>query len=60
VPIDIEDLDGVPQLGVVAGPVIAVADLLKPEREGLLTIRHARLDGRGHDLVDGAEGVTAV
>ena len=52
VAVDVEDLDGIAQLVVVAAPVIAVADLLKPERDGLLAVRHARLDGRGHDLVE--------
>src|SRR5207248_331674 len=60
VSVDVEDLDRIAQLVVVAGPVIAMANLLKPERVGLLPIRHAWFDGRRHDLVECAKAIATV
>jgi hypothetical protein len=60
VPVDVEDLHGIPEFVVVTLPMVAMADLLEPERERLLPIRHPRPDGRGHDRVDRAEVIAAV
>src|SRR5437899_1335088 len=60
VPVDVEDLHGIPQFGVIALPMVAMADLLEPERPRLLPIRHPRPDGRGHDRIDRAEVIAAV
>jgi len=55
VAVDVEYLDRIAEFGVQAAEMVAVADFLEPQGQGLFLVGHARRDGRGDDLVDRAE-----
>src|SRR5262249_6872266 len=59
-PIDVEQLDGIRELAVVAVKMKTMLDLLPPQRHRFFAIGHARLDRPGNDGVEIAEVVSAV
>ena len=60
VSVDVEYLHRVAEVRAVAAAVEAMRDLLEPKGHGLLLVAHPRGDGRGHDLIEGAEVVPPV
>jgi hypothetical protein len=58
--VDIEYLDGIQKLVVVAVEVKARLEFLPPQGPGFFAVRHPRFDGLGDDFIEGAEVVTAV
>ena len=59
-PVDVEYLDGIPQLVVVAVEVEAMLHFLPVQGHGDFTVGHPRLDRAGDDRVERAKIVVAV
>jgi len=57
---DIEDLNGIAQLIVVARGMVTVPDFLEPEGKGLVRFGHTRRDGGRNDFFYAAKIITAV